>query len=159
VEVDGSPDRVIAADGSGAEQELKDGLVQLSFAVMTILNRVGAQHELSMTQLRVLGILTDRQPKMMELAEYLGLDKSSISGLIDRGVKRGLVERVSSPEDGRSTRVSLTTEGRQLARTAGAEISRSVAELVQHLPPADRRRLSVLLTRVGTAEGMGDKVN
>jgi DNA-binding MarR family transcriptional regulator len=96
---------------------------------------------------------------MMDLAEYLGLDKSSISGLIDRGVKRGLVERVSSPEDGRSIRVSLTTAGRQLARTVGSEIDRGVAEMLQHLAPTDRRRLGVLLTRVVVPEGVPDNVH
>jgi len=38
-----------------------------------VLNRIGTEHDLSLTQLRVLGILRDRRVKMSELAGYLGL--------------------------------------------------------------------------------------
>jgi DNA-binding MarR family transcriptional regulator len=154
-----TPEPVGAALASGAENELMDGLVQMTFAVMTILNRVGAQHELSTTQLRLLGILVDRQPKMIELAEHLGLDKSSISGLIDRAVKRGLVERVSSPDDGRSVRVALTPEGRVFAGAASEEIRKRVAKLTLHLALPEQRRLGALLVRMVTAQGLAAGVN
>ncbi|HEX3795959.1 MAG TPA: MarR family transcriptional regulator [Acidimicrobiales bacterium] len=127
---------------------LTDALVQMSFAVMTVLNRVAADHDLSTTQLRVLGILVDRQPKMTELAEHLGLDKSSISGLIDRAQARGLVERIASPDDGRSVHVSLTREGHTLARIGGQAIRQSVATLVGQLDVAERDQLRELLARL-----------
>ena len=56
-------------------QELIDALVRASFAAMAVLNRIAAQHELSLTQLRVLAILRDRRLPMGELTSYLGLDK------------------------------------------------------------------------------------
>ena len=58
--------------------DLRDGLVQVSFAVIAVLSRVAAEQDLSLTQLRVLGILRDRQPTMAELATYLGLERSGI---------------------------------------------------------------------------------
>ena len=63
-----------------------DGLVQVSFTVIALLSRVAAEHDLSLTQLRVLAILRDREPTMAELATHLGLERSSVSGLIDRAV-------------------------------------------------------------------------
>jgi DNA-binding CsgD family transcriptional regulator len=79
----------LAAD----EGELVDALVRSSFAVMAVLSRIGAEHDLSLTQLRMLGILRDRRVTMSELADHLGLDKSTISGLVSRAEKRRLIER------------------------------------------------------------------
>src|ERR1700681_2371450 len=84
------------------DDDLRDSLVQLSFGVIAVLSRVAAEHDLSLTQLRVLGILRDREPTMAELATYLGLERSTVSGLIDRAVKRGLVRRDASEDDGRA---------------------------------------------------------
>jgi MarR family len=38
----------------------------------------------------------DREPGMLELARHLELEKSSLSGLVDRAESRGLVERIPS---------------------------------------------------------------
>jgi DNA-binding MarR family transcriptional regulator len=135
----------------GTSDELMDGLVQASFAVMAILSRVAARHDLSTTQVRVLGILRDHQPRMAELAQHLGLDKSSISGLIDRAETRGLVQRDASPDDGRAVRVSLTAEGRDLARTVEEQVRERVAGVAGVLSAVDQRRLGTLLTRLTDA--------
>lgn len=128
--------------------EVLDNLAQVSFAVMAVLSQVAAAHELSLTQLRVLGILRDRTPKMAELATHLGLDRSSVSGLVDRAVRRGLVAREASRDDGRSVRVSLTPAGVALARELTAEVGRGMAPLTSGLGTADRNRLGVLLGRM-----------
>src|SRR5215469_16850320 len=79
-------------DGYG----LVDALVQVSFATMAVLNKTAADHDLSLTQLRVVGILADRRLRMTALAAYLGLEKSTLSGLIDRAEKRGILMRLPS---------------------------------------------------------------
>jgi MarR family transcriptional regulator, lower aerobic nicotinate degradation pathway regulator len=128
--------------------ELMDGLVQTSFAVMAILNRVGAEHDLSTTQVRLLGILRDREPRMAGLADFLGLDRSSISGLIDRAETRGLVRRDASPDDGRGVRVSLTTDGRALAQAVEGRVRAQVADLAGVLSAGEQQRLGALVTRL-----------
>jgi DNA-binding MarR family transcriptional regulator len=133
------------------ERDLMDELVQISFEVVAILNRVGARYDLSPTQLRLAGILRDRQPQMAELARHLGLEKSTVTGLVDRAEKRGLVRREPSPADGRAVQVALTPAGRLLAETAGNEIAGLVAPMVAALSPADQRRLHALLARLRPA--------
>jgi MarR family transcriptional regulator, lower aerobic nicotinate degradation pathway regulator len=130
-----------------AIDDLRDGLVQVSFAVIAILNRVAAEQDLSLTQLRVLGILRDREPTMAELATYLGLERSTVSGLIDRAVVRGLVRKTADSADGRSVRVSLTAEARPLETRVIAEIGELMAPLTQRLNPGERKRLSALLAK------------
>ena len=88
-----------------------DGLAQLSFVVQGMLERRAAEHGLSIIQARLLGVLRDRKPTMNELARLLGLDKSSVTGLVDRAERRGLVIRVPSTTDRRAVLVSLTDEG------------------------------------------------
>jgi DNA-binding MarR family transcriptional regulator len=128
--------------------ELLDGLVQVSFGVISRLSQVAAAHDLSLTQLRLLAILRDRQPKMAELAAHLGLERSTVSGLVDRAATRGLVRRETGANDARVVRVSLSAKGRRLAADLTREVSRQVAPMTQRLSDADRERLAVLLDRV-----------
>ena len=137
-----------AAPSRTDQQELIDALTRASFATMAVLSRVAAEHDLSLTQMRVLAILRDRRVKMSELADYLGLDKSTISGLVDRAEKRGLLQRAPNPADGRAVDVFLTTGGAQLAETGASEITQSLAPMTSQLTKADTRRLATLLERI-----------
>jgi len=131
-----------------APVELVDSLVQASFTVITLLSRVAAEHDLSLTQLRALAILRGREPTMAELANYLGLERSSVSGLIDRAVKRGFVRRDASSEDGRAVRVSLTPAGQRLARLGATEIGDLMMPMTRGLNPAEQKRLATLLDKM-----------
>src|SRR6516165_2777954 len=102
--------------------DLRDALAQTSFTLMAALTEVAAEHDLSLTQLRMLGILRDREPTMADLATFTGLERSTISGLIDRAAQRGLVIRTADPRDGRSVRVSLTKQARGLVPEVTAAI-------------------------------------
>lgn len=131
-----------------AYPDVMDSLARTSFTVMALLSQVAAEHDLSLTQLRVLAILRDREPKMAELADFLGLDRSSVSGLIDRAVRRGLVTRVASSDDGRAVRVTLTAEGQRLARLLAGLAGGLITPLTSRLGPAEQKRLSVLLNKL-----------
>ena len=98
----------------GADLDLVDAPAQLSFAVQGALTRVAAAHDASIIQTRLLGILRDRHPTITELAAFLQLDKSSVTGLVDRAEERGLVRRVASERDRRSVQVTITPAGREL---------------------------------------------
>ncbi len=139
-----APDSLVLPDSL----VVMDSLVLASFTVMGRLSEAAAAHDLSLTQLRVLAILRDRHPKMAELAVFLGLDRSSVSGLIDRAVGRGLVRRDGTADDGRAVRVSLTPQGRELARQMIDEIAGVIVPLINRLGAADQKRLGVLLDRL-----------
>ncbi len=118
-----------------------DSLVQLSFAVQTILQHIAAEHDLSLVQIRLMGVLRDREPEMMALARYLNLDKSSVTGLIDRAEKRGLVQRMPSPDDGRVFRVTATPLGHQITTEVAAQVERAILEQTAGLSEIDRQQL------------------
>ncbi|EFL01350.1 transcriptional regulatory protein [Streptomyces sp. SPB78] len=125
-----------------------DALVQLSFLVQGVLSATGAAHELSVVQLRLLGVLRDRRAGMLELGRHLGLDKSSMTGLVGRAEKRGLVRRSPSPHDGRAVLVGLTEEGRRLAEEGAEEIARRLTEATAHLGTEGRAELTRLVGTV-----------
>jgi len=127
---------------------LPDGLVQLSFAVQSAIGRVAECHDLSLAQVRLLGILRDREPAMLAVATFLNLDKSSVTGLVDRAERRGLVRRTTTAEDRRTVRVALTDQGRQLTQKLGTQVERELSLLIRGLSAVDRRRLLAIASRI-----------
>jgi len=125
-----------------------DGLAQLSFLIHGILERRAREHDLSIIQTRLLGVLRDRTPTMNELARLLDLDKSSVTGLVDRAQRRGLVVRVPSTTDGRAVLVRLTGAGRSLISDGAARFEADISQLLERLSPADRAALSRLISRL-----------
>jgi DNA-binding MarR family transcriptional regulator len=125
-----------------------DGLAQLSFLIHGMLERRAREHDLSIIQTRLLGVLRDRRPTMNELARFLDLDKSSATGLVDRAERRGLVERVPSTADRRAVLVVLTDHGRSVVSGAAALFEADVSLLLERLPPADRASLAGLISHL-----------
>ena len=82
---------------------------------------------------------------MLELARYLNLEKSSVSGLVDRAQQRGLVERKPGTKDGRAVHVSITPAGRAIAERIQTALTQPLTDLLAHLPPRQRAQLTRLL--------------
>jgi MarR family transcriptional regulator, lower aerobic nicotinate degradation pathway regulator len=125
-----------------------DGLAQLSFLTLGLLERRTGEHRISVIQTRLLGVLRDRTPTMNELATLLGLDKSSATGLVDRAERRGLVRRVPSSADRRVVLVELTDAGRVLVAEVSGGFAADVATLLERLSPSDRSSLRRLVSRL-----------
>jgi DNA-binding MarR family transcriptional regulator len=135
-------------DESNERSGLIDALVQSAFVTMAVLNKLGTENDLSLSQLRVLAILRDRRLRITVLANYLGLEKSTMSGLVDRAEKRGLLQRAPSTGDGRAVDVFLSPAGAELAERLAGVVEQSLSPVINRLPPADQRRLQALLERM-----------
>jgi DNA-binding MarR family transcriptional regulator len=144
-----SPSAAVPAEaGPPPQLDPVDGLAQLAFVIMGMLERRASEHDLSIPATRLLGVLRDREPTMQQLARLLELDKSSVTGLVDRAERRGLVARVPSPTDKRAVLVRLTGDGRALVATAAERFAADVTALLGHLPDGDRAAFSVLVSRL-----------
>jgi MarR family transcriptional regulator, lower aerobic nicotinate degradation pathway regulator len=135
-----------------------DALAQLAFLVHGALETRAAEVEVSLSQARLLGILRDREPTMNELGVLMKLDKSSISGLVDRAERRGLVTRVPSSTDRRSVRVAATDAGHTLTRTVQQRFEADVRGALDRIPADDRAALvqgaTALIVADAAARGM-----
>lgn len=93
---------------------------------------------LSVPQCDVLSTLTEQEGvSQQDLAKRLYVTKGNISGLIDRLVAAGLVERRTLPNDRRSHAIHLTPQGRRAAEAGIALQMDFVAATLGRLPPAD----------------------
>jgi DNA-binding MarR family transcriptional regulator len=145
--------------GTRPQLSTVDAMAQLSFLVHGLLEHRAAEHDLSIIQTRLLGVLRDRKPTMNELAKLLELDKSSVTGLVDRAERRGLVVRVPSTADRRVVLVSLTVRGRSLVSQASAGFEADVAGLLGCLSPSERSTLSGLVSRLLVTRASGHGVD
>lgn len=76
-----------------------------------------------------------------ELAERLGLEKSTVSRLVAGMESRGWLSRVRDPANRRVYRLNLTGEGQAAARRVGEYFHARHAQLLGSLTPAERRAL------------------
>lgn len=101
---------------------------------------------LSIPQFDLLSTLTEREGiSQSELAERLYVTKGNVSGLVDRLVQAGLVERRAIAGDRRSYAMHLTPEGRRLAEAGIATQRDYVAQTLGKLAPTDLAELDRLV--------------
>ncbi|CAH0187659.1 hypothetical protein SRABI76_01691 [Microbacterium oxydans] len=130
------------------DDDLIDALGQTAFMTMGVLTGLAADAGLSLTQLRVLAILRDRRLRMSDLAEYLGLEKSTMSGLVSRAERARLLARVPNEQDARSVDVVLTDRGRDVADSLTVALRDTLLPLTERISVADRHALAALLRRM-----------
>ncbi|UQS28002.1 MarR family transcriptional regulator [Amycolatopsis thermalba] len=125
-------------------------LVRSTFLVNAVYSESAREYGITMPQGQLLCVLMARPYGMTELGAVLRLAKSSLTGLVDRTERNGLVRREPDPRDTRAVRVALTPEGQRLAGEFYAETCRRIEELPAGLDAAERDRLAGLLGRVVT---------
>jgi|SRR5947209_3433838 len=76
-----------------------------------------------------------------ELADMVGLDKTTMVVAIDELERTGLAERRPSPGDRRARVIAVTAAGRRKVEEADAVKERLQAEVLESLPPSERRAL------------------
>jgi DNA-binding MarR family transcriptional regulator len=82
-----------------------------------------------------------------ELSSRLMVTNGNVTGLADRLVEQGLLDRRPSAKDRRAQIVSLTAEGRRAFRAMARAHEDWIAELFAELPPADIDTLMALLSK------------
>jgi DNA-binding MarR family transcriptional regulator len=81
-----------------------------------------------------------------ELNDNVLLSQSSLSRLVERLEKRGLVERMPAPQDGRGVLLKLTDAGRELQKQIGREHVRDISALITPALTASEQRELLRLT-------------
>ena len=115
--------------------EFAGALIRLSLAVQYVLQDVSRQHDLTPQQAVLMSSLLERPVGMAELTDRLHIEKSTLTGLVDRAEKRGLVHRTPDPGDRRALRVALTPAGRNVADTFYRAVTDALLDHLGDLPP------------------------
>ena len=87
-----------------------------------------------------------------EISQILRLENSTISGVLDRMQKRGLINRVVDPEDRRSVQVVPTEEGSALRDDVLRLIERLNVEILSGFSPEQKGILLDGLRKIGNVE-------
>jgi DNA-binding MarR family transcriptional regulator len=107
--------------------------------------------ELTIQQLKVLTMLvtTDDGMTSSGLADAFGVSMASMSGLLDRLVAQGMVERTSDPHDARVRRIHATEHGRSSMRRLVAARPELADEVLLRIPLDDLRGLARGMAALG----------
>jgi DNA-binding MarR family transcriptional regulator len=94
---------------------------KLAHAMATELDRRLRAHEVTMSQWAMLKQLWRQEGhSQVELQELLGLEGATVTGLVQRMTRAGLVAPATDPRDRRVQRVYLTEHGRALEQVTTA---------------------------------------
>ncbi len=110
----------------------RSGLSAWEFDVLAVLRRGGAPYRQS--------------PKV--LVKQTMVSSGTMTNRIDRMVERGLVNRLTDPNDGRGVLVEMTQQGQTLVDAAITRLVDAEDQLIGALSRADRERLATLLRRL-----------
>jgi DNA-binding MarR family transcriptional regulator len=127
---------------------LAAALVRSAFLVNAVYAESGREYGLTPQQGQLLCVLMAQPYRMSELGAMLGLAKSSLTGLVDRTERNGLVSREPDPQDTRAVRVALTPQGSKLAEQFYGETCRRIEKLPAGLSATECGTLVDLLSRV-----------
>jgi DNA-binding MarR family transcriptional regulator len=87
--------------------------------------------------------------RLTDLSESLLVRPPSVTGVVDRLVRGGLVVRAGSPLDMRAKQVALTAKGRELVERVLAVHGRQMDAVLGVLSPAEQQELHRLLSVLG----------
>jgi DNA-binding MarR family transcriptional regulator len=110
---------------------------------------VAEQYGLTGSQLLVLKMLQPAgQLSLSELSEKIRAKNSTVTGIIDRMERDGIVLRNRSEEDRRVVHLSLTPKGRKLAQAAAVDPMHLFRALLEDLPQKDAAELERIMKRL-----------
>jgi DNA-binding MarR family transcriptional regulator len=122
-------------------------------------HRAAAGLELTGAQLFVLTTLGASAKPMSvgELAECTRTDQSTVSVVVGRLIKRGLVHRARSAEDTRRVDLTLTARGKGVLRKTPTTVAqRKLADALSDLAASESAELARILKEIVDAMGEAD---
>jgi len=114
-------------------------LAQSQFALATEINRALAPLGLSKRSWYVLTTATTGEYTQKELADLIGLDKTTMVVTIDELEESGLAVRRPSKRDRRAHVISVTRAGKRKAEEGQTVVDRIQKDVLGTLPPSDRK--------------------
>jgi DNA-binding MarR family transcriptional regulator len=128
------------------EPRLADALVQFAHLIDHLFADASRANGLTPQQAQLLCELMPRPLGMTELTGLLNVERSTMTGLVDRVERRALVKRAPDPNDRRAIQIALTAKGRRLAMKSYGAVTAKVDALTGGLAPASATRLTKIVS-------------
>ncbi|MFC5558461.1 MarR family winged helix-turn-helix transcriptional regulator [Ureibacillus thermophilus] len=119
-------------------------------AINEVTNQFFQQNGINPTEFAVLELLyhKGRQP-LQKIGTKILLASGSITYVVDKLEKRGLIKRVSCPSDRRVTYAEITEEGAAFMEKIFPEHEKNLHELMNALTPEEKDTAIELLKKLG----------
>jgi DNA-binding MarR family transcriptional regulator len=105
--------------------------------------------ELTPTQFSLLATLFSRkEASQNELGRLIGIDAATTNGVVERLLKKGLINSRTDPDDKRRLRVSLTNTGKQVVEMSIPAAKHITSETLDPLTQRESQRLLQLLNKL-----------
>ncbi|HEY3688223.1 MAG TPA: MarR family transcriptional regulator [Streptosporangiaceae bacterium] len=129
----------------------RDGVAEAFDEVMRLVMRHLTEHGgLTATAVMCLGTLErDGPARLKALGAAEGVSQPSMSQLVQRLERQGLVARIRDPEDGRASLIEITDAGRGLVADRLRDRHDRLAELLARLSPEDDASLRLAMHVAG----------
>jgi DNA-binding MarR family transcriptional regulator len=116
--------------------------------------RLKTDHELPLTWFEPLTVVAGRSGcRVQDIAAELVITVGGTSKLVDRIEAAGLCRRTPHPDDGRSSVIELTADGRAVLDRAGATVADELRRRLDDvLPDAELQHLATTLRRLRAAD-------
>src|SRR3954452_13205592 len=103
--------------------------------------QAGCFRQISSTHLHVLYVLVSRGAMpMSRLAEQLDVSLPNVTGIVERMVERGFVERTRPEDDRRVVEVGITAAGREVIDEIDTIKRQEMANIIRRLTPEQQSR-------------------
>lgn len=98
-------------------------------------------------------ILIDRHGQiiMSQMSDFLSVPMSTATGIMDRLVKKGLVQRTRDESDRRTVVITLTEEGQRLINQIKNRLSGYIRKISDVLTAEERQLLLGIITKIVSA--------
>lgn len=129
------------------ETQVHDAFLRLVNRQRVLLHRVLARHDLHPAQAMCLRVLSlDDGMSQRDIAAALEISAPTVTRLLQRMERSGLVERGTDPDDARQAAVRLTPVGAGLAALVDHALTEFLDRSLARLPQDDLRELARLMT-------------
>lgn len=138
------------------QAEVVDAVLAANRVFVTVATNalVSIEPEVTLPQFRVLVLLDQRDSMTMtQLADALGVVRSTATRMCDRLVVKKLIRRAVDRTNRRQVTLSLLADGRRLIAESTQRRTSEVTRLLATIPRDDRERLAESLRLLVTAAG------
>ncbi len=108
-----------------------------------------ASGNITLPQFLILNILEEEgESRMTDIARLLGVTTAAATGIVDRLVRPGYVQRVPGVKDRRIIRIKLNSKGRELAQKLNKQKKENIIEIFGKISSGDREKFLEILLRI-----------
>jgi DNA-binding MarR family transcriptional regulator len=135
---------------------------QRIFAAVGVIERslekdlITVEMDLTIPQIRTLmAVYANKCCTMSELAKFTGYATSALTGIVDRMIKKKLVQRIRNDSDRRIVSVVATKNGSSIADSYHRKIIRHTSAILEKINRGDREKLILLIEKISRSYSNG----